>query len=207
MNNFTTPPFSPSEQEKLIQKLEIFKIQGRDKRGHPVFRIIGKLFPARLVSAEAVKKYLEEKIFPSLSEKPFSVVYVHTDVNRGENFPGISALKLIYEAIPVKVRENLVAFYFLHPGLQSRLYLATFGRLHFAGSSGLYGKLRYINRLEFLWDKVRRNEIEIPEFVYDFDEEMECCSTMDYGLESDHPGNGAPTPDSSVSTYSMRCIA
>lgn len=36
---------SQSQQEELVQKLEIFKIQGRDKQGHAILRIIGNLFP------------------------------------------------------------------------------------------------------------------------------------------------------------------
>ncbi|KAL8514871.1 hypothetical protein ACS0TY_013816 [Phlomoides rotata] len=199
---------SQSQQLSLINKLQIFQIQGRDKRGRPILLIIGKLYPARLVSVDSLKKYMEEEIYASLEGRPFSVVYVHTAVSRGENFPGISALKSIYEAIPGKVRDNLDSFYFLHPGIQSRLFLATFGRLLFSG--GLYGKVKYVNRLEFLWEHIKRKGIEIPEFVHDFDEELEGRpTTMDYGLESDHPGivHGAPIFDSTVSTYSMRCIA
>lgn len=37
--------FTEVEQERLIEKLEIFKIQGRDKRGRKILRIIGKFFP------------------------------------------------------------------------------------------------------------------------------------------------------------------
>ncbi|XP_039044367.1 ganglioside-induced differentiation-associated protein 2-like [Hibiscus syriacus] len=134
--------------------------------------------------------------------------YVHTGVQRSENFPGISALKSIYEAIPVDVKDNLQAVYFVHPGLQARLFLATFGRFLFTG--GLYGKLRYVNRVDYLWEHVKRKEIEIPEFVYDHDEDLG-YRPMDYGLESDHPRvHGAPALDSvspSVSIYSMRCIS
>lgn len=65
-----------------------------------------------------------------------------------------------------------------------------------------------MNRLEFLWEHVRRNEIEMPEFVYDHDQELEYRPMLDYGLESDHPRvPGAPSVDSPVSMYSMRCIA
>lgn len=74
----------------------------------------------------------------------------------------------------------------------------------------LYGKLRYVNRLDYLWEHVKRNEVEIPEFVIDHDEDLEYRPTMDYGLESDHPRvyYGAPTVDApAVSTYSMRCIS
>uniref|UniRef100_A0A5B7BCQ1 CRAL-TRIO domain-containing protein n=1 Tax=Davidia involucrata TaxID=16924 RepID=A0A5B7BCQ1_DAVIN len=201
------PSQSESDQEQhLIDKLGIFKIQGRDKQGRNILRIIGKFFPARILSVNVLKKYLEEKIFPRLENGPFSVLYVHTDVERSENFPGISTLRSIYDSIPINVRENLEAVYFVHPGLQARLFLATFGRLMFSG--GFYGKLRYINRLNFLWDHARRNEIEIPDFVYDHDEDLEYRPMMDYGLESDHPRvYGAPAVDSPVPTYSMRCIS
>lgn len=204
--NSSSSILSPSDQQHLLDKLQLFKIQGRDKRGRKVLRVIGKLFPARILSFDALKTYLENKIFPRLEGRPFSVVYVHTDVQRSENFPGISMLRSIYDAIPVNVKDHLEAVYFVHPGLQSRLFLATFGRFLFSG--GLYWKLKYVTRLEFLWDHVRRHVIEIPDFVYDHDEELEYRPMMDYGLESDHPRvYGAPAIDSSVSAYSTRCIA
>lgn len=72
----------------------------------------------------------------------------------------------------------------------------------------LYGKMRYISRTEFLWEHIRKGEIEIPEFVYDHDEELEYRSLMDYGLESDHQrGFDAPAMDTSSSMYSLRCIS
>ncbi|KAI5668783.1 hypothetical protein M9H77_18636 [Catharanthus roseus] len=207
MNFAATSLLSLSEQEKLIDKLEIFTIKGRDKHGVTILQIIGKFFPARTITVEALNKYLAEKVYPRLAERPFSVVYVHTQVNRAENFPGLSRLRSIYEAIPNKVRDNLETVYFLHPGLQSRLFLAIFGSLLFGG--GLYWKVKYVNRLDLLWDKVRRKEIEIPEFVYEHDKELENWPVMDYGLESDHPRGHVSPPmlDSALQVYSMRCIA
>ncbi|XP_047318058.1 rho GTPase-activating protein 68F-like [Impatiens glandulifera] len=197
---------SESDQELLLQKLDVFKIHGRDKRGRKILRIVGKSFPARTVSIDVLKKFLEEKIFPKLENRPFCVVYLHTGVQRSENFPGISALRSIYEAIPLNVRENLESVYFVHPGLQSRLFLATFGRFLFTG--GLYEKLNYVSRLDYLWDHIKRNGIEIPEFVQDHDDDLEYRPMMDYGQESDHPRvYGAPAVDSSEPMYSMRCIS
>ncbi|XVF63592.1 hypothetical protein PTKIN_Ptkin09bG0099100 [Pterospermum kingtungense] len=196
---------SESDQEHLLEKLDVFKVNGRDKRGRKVVLIIGKHFPARMVSFEVVKRYLEEKIYPKLGEKPFSLVYVNSGVQKSENFPGITVLRSIYDAIPTNVKDNLEAVYFLHPGLQARLFLATFGRLFFNG--GLYSKLKYVSRLEFLWDHVRRTEVEIPEFVYDHDEELEYRPMVDYGLESDYARVcTAPSVDP-IPMYSMRCIA
>ncbi|CAK9178365.1 unnamed protein product [Ilex paraguariensis] len=210
MNSSSPSPspllLSQSEQQRLIEKLEIFKIQGKDKHGHKVLRIIGKLFPARIVGVEALKKYLEERVFPSLGEQPFSVVYLDTGANRGENFPGVSVLRSVYNAIPVNVRDNLEAVYFVHPGFQSRLFLASIGLFLFSG--GLYRKLKYVSRLEYLWDNVRKKEIEIPEFVYNHDQELEYYPMIDYGLESDHPRlYDALMVNYAISTYSMRRIA
>lgn len=72
----------------------------------------------------------------------------------------------------------------------------------------LYWKVKYVSRVEFLWEHVRRNEMEMPEFVHDHDEELEYRPLMDYGLESDHrrfyciSSVDAPFP-----VYSMSCIA
>ncbi|KAI3431980.1 CRAL-TRIO domain-containing protein [Psidium guajava] len=205
----TSAALSDSQQHRLLHKLDLFRLQGRDRRGRAVLRVVAKFFPARYVSVEALTKYLEERILPGLEGRKFAVVYVHTGVRRSENCPGISALRSIYEAFPVSVKRNLEAVYFVHPGLQARLFLATFGRLLFAG--GLYEKIRYVNRVEFLWEEVRRKEVELPEFVYEIDDEMEHRPIMaDSGSESDHLRlhHGAPFMDpAAVSSYSMRCIA
>ncbi|PWA34328.1 CRAL-TRIO domain-containing protein [Artemisia annua] len=193
------------EEIKAIHKLSLFKIKGRDKQGRKILRIIGKHFPAKSLTVDVLNQYLNVKVFPKLN-RPFAIVYIHTDVQKSENFPGISALRSVYDAIPINVKQHLEAVYFVHPDLQSRLFLATFGRFIFSG--GLYSKLKYVSRLGYLWEHVRRNEIQIPEFVFDHDEDLEYRPMMDYGIESDHARvYGAPEVDSSVAMYSMRCIS
>ncbi|XP_075517110.1 uncharacterized protein LOC142551647 [Primulina tabacum] len=212
--NGSSSLLSQSEQQKLIKKLDVFKIQGTDKRRLPILRIVGKLFPGKLVGVEALKKFLEAEIFPSLKGRRFSVVYVHSGVNRSENSPGILAMKSIFDAVPAEFGQNVEAVYFLHPSLQCRLFLATFGRILFSGAAaaGFYGKLRYVKKLNLLRNSVRWDKLEMPEFVYEYDEEKEeeYCPKMDFGLESDHPRLStyrAPSLDWTISTYSMRSIA
>ncbi|VFQ88191.1 unnamed protein product [Cuscuta campestris] len=194
------------DQEQLLQDLQVFKIKGKDKRGRKILQIFAKFFPARIVSVDVVNKYLREKVFPELDNRPFAVLYFHTGVEKSENFPGISALRSVYDSIPAPVRQNLEAVYFVHPGLQSRLFLATFGRLIFSG--GLYAKLRYVTRLDYLWEHVRRNAIQIPEYVHDHDADLEYRPMMDYGVETDHTRvYGTPALDTPDPMHSMRCIA
>ncbi|KAK4774080.1 hypothetical protein SAY87_029099 [Trapa incisa] len=198
---------SPLEKQDLIEKSEAFRIRGRDKRGRKILRIVGKFFSGRF-EIEAVVNYLEERIYTRLSKKAFCVVYVHTDITWADNFPGFSALRAIFDSIPPLVRENLAAFHFVHPGLQSRLFLATFGRLLFGG--WLYWKLRYVSRLDQLWEQVRRTEIEIPEFVYDQDDDLGRHPVIDYGLESDHPrayGALVMADSTTIPAFSLRCIS
>lgn len=204
----TSSTLSVAEQEQLIAKLEVFSIQGRSRHGHSILRVIGNVFPAKLVKMEALKRYLEENIFPTLAKSPFSVVYIHTGVERSRNFPGLLALRSICNAIPDQVRENLDKVYFLHPGLQSRLLLSIFFPV--LVGTWLYQKFNFMNRLHLLWREVRRHEIEIPEFVYDHDEELELQhhrSMVDYGIESDQPRNATYfVEESAIAVYSMRCI-
>ncbi|CAD5170551.1 unnamed protein product [Musa acuminata subsp. malaccensis] len=205
---------SVDRAERLLE--EAFKIQGRDKKGRKILRIVGKFFPAReLMGAgqggggeEALQGFLERRVFPEIGGAPFVVVYMHSLVQRSENFPGVAALRSAYEALPAAVRDGLRAVYFVHPGLQARLFFATFGRFLF--SAGLYRKLRYVSRLEFLWEHMRRGEVEVPEFVEDHDEELEHRPLMDYGLvESDHHHRAFDDPaiDSAASMHSLRCIS
>lgn len=165
------PPPQPAVEEeeegifRLLDGLEVFEVQGRDKRGRRILRVVGKFFPgmdfscdsgrfffrfccgggnngrlcvaARVIKPATLVRYLEGRIFPELLGKkgkggPFVVVYVHTYVQRVENFPGVSALRSIYESLSPAVRDNLEAVFFVHPGLQSRLFFATFGRFLFS---------------------------------------------------------------------------
>ncbi|CDP01828.1 unnamed protein product [Coffea canephora] len=200
-------PLEIDQAVEHIQHLDLFEIRGRDNDQRKILRIVGKYFPAKVVSVESVKKYLEKYIFPELEEEPFSIVYFNARVEKKDNFPGISALKSINDAIPVKVRNNLQAVYFVHPGLHSRLFLATFGRFIFTG--GLYGKFKYISWLTYLRQHVRRNQIEIPEFVQDHDRHLELRPTIEYCLEIEHPRPRCSLiqSDSAFDVYSMRCIA
>ncbi|XP_070668857.1 uncharacterized protein [Malus domestica] len=79
----------------------------------------------------ALWKYLKERIFIEIEKKSFDALYVHTGAQRCKNFPGILAVRSIYDAISIDVRQNLEAVYFLHLSLQARLFLTTFGRFFF----------------------------------------------------------------------------
>ncbi|XP_020585577.1 ganglioside-induced differentiation-associated protein 2-like [Phalaenopsis equestris] len=162
--------------------LQILRFEGLDKSGNRILRIVGKYFPATVVSGERLKRFVSHKLTTELPEGPFCILYMHTTV-QNENNPGMFILWRIYEDLPVEYKERLRVIYFLHPGLRSRLAIATLGRLFLSG--GIYWKIKYISRLEFVWADIRKGQVEIPEFVQRHDEVLERRPLTDYGLEAD----------------------
>ncbi|KAI3912671.1 hypothetical protein MKW92_007030 [Papaver armeniacum] len=166
-----------------LDELQIFSLQGFDKSGNRIVRIVGKYFPAPVVSGERLKKYIYHKIFTELSNGPFCILYLHSTVQKEDNNPGLSILRWIYEELPLDYKERLQVLYFVHPGLRSRLVFATLGR--FFLSEGLYWKIKYVSRLQYLWEDMKKNEVEIPEFVANHDDVLEDRPLTDYGIEPD----------------------
>ncbi|GAV91457.1 CRAL_TRIO_2 domain-containing protein [Cephalotus follicularis] len=166
-----------------LELLRFFCLQGTDKSGNRIFRIVGKYFPAPAVSGERLKKYIFHKIGSELPEGPFCIVYIHSTVQKEDNSPGLSILRWIYEDLPLVYKDRLQVVYFIHPGLWSRLVFATLGR--FLLSGGLYWKIKYVSRLQYLWEDIKKCELEIPEFVLSHDKVLEHRPLTDYGIEPD----------------------
>lgn len=49
----------------------------------------------------------------------------------------------------------------------------------------LYWKIKYVSRLQYLWDDIKKGEIEIPDFVRKHDDILEHRPLTDYGIEPD----------------------
>lgn len=199
-----------AEAELLLERSRAITLNGRDKRGRALVRIVGKYFPARALGGRAeaaLRGYVRRRVLPEIGEREFVVVYVHSLVDRGDNFPGVAAIRAAYEALPAAAKERLRAVYFVHPGFQARLFFATLGRFLF--SSGLYEKLRYMSRLEYLWEHVSKGEMEVPECARRHDEELERRPLMDYGIEATDRRCmfDAASMDTSASLHSLRCIS
>ncbi|KAL5743785.1 hypothetical protein ACOSP7_026647 [Xanthoceras sorbifolium] len=166
-----------------LESLQFFRLEGSDKSRNRIFRIVGKYFPAPVVSGERLKRYIFHKIINELPEGPFCIVYMHTNVQKEDNSPGVTILRWIYEELPSNIKDRLQVMYFIHPGLLSRLVFATLGRFFLSG--GLYWKLKYVSRLQYLWNDIKKGEVEIPEFVQSHDDILEHRPLTDYGIEPD----------------------
>lgn len=94
--------------------------------------------PAIVVSAERLKRYVIQKINMDLAEGPFCILYMHSKVQSGDNNPGMSILRWIYEELPSNAKDQLKVVYFLHPGIRSWLAMATLGRWFLSGGSDFF---------------------------------------------------------------------
>ncbi|KAI3750337.1 hypothetical protein L2E82_20971 [Cichorium intybus] len=167
-----------------LDALQFFRLESSsDKSGNRIFRIVGKYFPAPVIHGEWLKKYIIYKISTELPQGPFCIVYMHSTVRKEYNNPGITILRWIYEDLPSDFKDRLQVLYFVHPGIRSRLLMATLGR--FLLSGGLYWKVKYVSRLQYLWEDMKKGSIEIPDFVAEHDEVLENRPLTDYGIEPD----------------------
>ncbi|GER57194.1 ganglioside-induced differentiation-associatedprotein 2 [Striga asiatica] len=183
------PSYLPSaDDENLdfsdLEALQFFRLdRGSDKSGNRIFRVVGKYFPAPVVTEERLKKYVFHKILTEMPDGKFCIVYMHSTVQKDDNSPGLTILRWIYEELPGDCKDRLQVVYFIHPGIRSRLVFATLGR--FLLSGGLYWKIKYVSRLQYLWQDVKQGEVEIPEFVQEHDDILEHRPLTDYGIEPD----------------------
>ncbi|KAH7296477.1 hypothetical protein KP509_26G024400 [Ceratopteris richardii] len=165
-----------------LDELQFLSTEGIDRCGRRILRIVAKFVPAPVIDRSRLQDYVLYKLFTEVPQEPFCIIYFHAQAKWSENCPGIFNLRSIYEAIPQDFRQRLEAIYVVHPGAFSRMILATFGRLL---SDGLYDKVKYISRLEFLWYDVRMGQVEVPEFVCKHDNLLEERPLMDYWIETD----------------------
>ncbi|XP_010543523.1 PREDICTED: ganglioside-induced differentiation-associated-protein 2 [Tarenaya hassleriana] len=201
------PQYLGDEDFSDLDVLQFFCLQGSDKSGNRIFRIVGKYFPARVVSGERLKKYILQKIHNELPEGPFCIAYMHSTVQKEDNSPGITILRWIYEDLSSDIKDRLQVVYFIHPGLRSRLVIATLGRFLLTG--GLYWKIKYVSRMQYLWDDIKKGEVEIPDFVKSHDDVLEHRPLTDYGIEPDpfHLTEVPSTSSFSLSRYENRWVS
>ena len=84
---------------------------------------------APAVDVERLKVYMLQKLHHELQPGLYVIVYFHTAVQRSDNYPGLWALRDIYETLPNQLKHRMQAVYVVHPGLRSRVVLATLGRI------------------------------------------------------------------------------
>ncbi|XP_022638891.1 ganglioside-induced differentiation-associated protein 2 isoform X3 [Vigna radiata var. radiata] len=140
---------------------------GVDSDGHPVMVVVGAHFLLRCLDLERFVLHVVKEFEP-LIQKPFSIVYFHSAASL-QIQPDLGWMRRLQQILGRKHQRNLHAIYVLHPtfGLKA----AVFGLQLFVDNV-VWKKVVYVDRLLQLFRYVPREQLTIPDFVFQHDLEV-----------------------------------
>ncbi|XP_047321826.1 protein GDAP2 homolog [Impatiens glandulifera] len=176
------PPLSAAEEYSLhsrylakanslnlseIAEMKIVYRGGVDSEGHPVMVIVGAHFLLRCLDLERFVLYVVKEFEP-LIQKPYTLVYLHSAASLQVQ-PDLGWMRRLQQILGRKHQKNLHAIYVLHPtfGLKA----AVMG-LQLLVDSVVWKKVVYVDRLLQLFKYVPREQLTIPDFVFQHDLEV-----------------------------------
>ncbi|CAL9146853.1 unnamed protein product [Musa hybrid cultivar] len=176
------PPLSAAEEYSLhsrylakanslnlsdIAEMKIVYRGGVDSEGRPVMVVIGAHFLLRCLDLERFVLYVIKELEP-LIQKPYSIVYIHSAASLQVQ-PDLGWMKRLQQILGRKHKRNLHAIYVLHPTLGLRT--AVFALQLFVDGE-VWKKVVYVDRLLQLFRYVPREQLTIPDFVFQHDLEV-----------------------------------
>ncbi|KAL3511072.1 hypothetical protein ACH5RR_030473 [Cinchona calisaya] len=176
------PPLSAAEEYSLhsrylskanslnlseIAEMKIVYRGGVDSEGRPVMVVVGAHFLLRCLDLERFVLYVVKEFEP-LIQKPYSIVYFHSAASLQAQ-PDLGWIRRLQQILGRKHQRNLHAIYVLHPtfGLKA----AIFG-MQVAVDNVVWKKVVYVDRLLQLFRYVPREQLTIPDFVFQHDLEV-----------------------------------
>ncbi|XP_014509764.1 protein GDAP2 homolog isoform X1 [Vigna radiata var. radiata] len=150
-----------------IAEMKIVYRGGVDSDGHPVMVVVGAHFLLRCLDLERFVLHVVKEFEP-LIQKPFSIVYFHSAASL-QIQPDLGWMRRLQQILGRKHQRNLHAIYVLHPtfGLKA----AVFGLQLFVDNV-VWKKVVYVDRLLQLFRYVPREQLTIPDFVFQHDLEV-----------------------------------
>ncbi|CAH1799843.1 unnamed protein product [Owenia fusiformis] len=170
-----------TEDLSEIAALRCFYHSGVDRMGRPVVIFVGRNFASDKVDLVKALLYFINLMEPLVSQ-PYVMVYLHTLTSR-DNQPHMGFLKEVYYLVDDKYRDNLRALYVVHPTVWTRLmswFVTTFS------ISGIRNKVHSLPGVEYLYTKIRPDQLDIPAFVLDHDIQLNGtnyynCEALEHG--------------------------
>lgn len=176
------PPLTAAEEDSLharylarsnavnlseIAEMKILYRGGVDAEGRPVLVVVGAHFLLRCLDLERFVLYVVKE-FEQLMQRPYSIVYFHSAAAL-QMQPDLGWMKRLQQILGRKHRKNLHAIYVLHPtfGLKA-IVLA----LQLFVEREVWRKVVYVERLLQLFKYVPREQLTIPDFVFQHDLEV-----------------------------------
>ncbi|KQK23624.1 hypothetical protein BRADI_1g75010v3 [Brachypodium distachyon] len=176
------PPLSAAEEYSLhsrylakanslnlseIAEMKIIYRGGVDSEGRPIMVVVGAHFLLRCLDLERFVLYVVKEFEP-LIQKPYSIVYFHSAASLQVQ-PDLGFMKRLQQMLGRKHQRNLHAIYVLHPTLGLRTAILA---LQLFVDGDVWKKVVYVDRLMQLFRYVPREQLTIPDFVFQHDLEV-----------------------------------
>lgn len=176
------PPLSAAEEYSLhsrylakanslnlseIAEMKIVYRGGVDSEGRPVMVVVGAHFLLRCLDLERFVLHVVKEFEP-LIQKPYSIVYFHSAASLQVQ-PDLGFIRRLQQILGRKSQRNLHAIYVLHPtfGLKAAVFA-----LQLLVDNVVWKKVVYVDRLLQLFRYVPREQLTIPDFVFQHDLEV-----------------------------------
>ncbi|KAF4368207.1 hypothetical protein CsatB_020060 [Cannabis sativa] len=176
------PPLSAAEEYSLhsrylakanslnlseIAEMKIVYRGGVDSEGRSVMVVVGAHFLLRCLDLERFVLHVVKEFEP-LIQKPYSIVYIHSAASL-QIQPDLGFIRRLQQILGRKSQRNLHAIYVLHPtfGLKAAVFA-----LQLLVDNVVWKKVVYVDRLLQLFRYVPREQLTIPDFVFQHDLEV-----------------------------------
>ena len=154
-----------SENLNDIAKMRILYQAGHDSMGRPILVFIANHLPPRNSDQERVLLYMIREM-DGLVTRDYVFVYVHTLLH-SSNQPSFGWIRQMYATLFTrKYKKNLKALYVVHPTFWLKtlfFFLTPFV------SKKFWVKLQQIDTLHDLYTFIPQNQLDLPDFVIQFD--------------------------------------
>ncbi|KAK3442956.1 protein GDAP2 homolog isoform X1 [Eucalyptus grandis] len=176
------PPLSVAEEYSLhsrylskansvnlseIAEMKIVYRGGVDSEGRPVMVVVGAHFLLRCLDLERFVLYVVKE-FEAVIKKPYTIVYFHSAASL-QLQPDLGWMRRMQQILGRKHQRNLHAIYVLHPTFHLK---ATTFALQLFVDNVVWKKVVYVDRLLQLFRYVPREQLTIPDFVFQHDLEV-----------------------------------
>ncbi|XVF85858.1 hypothetical protein PTKIN_Ptkin17bG0151600 [Pterospermum kingtungense] len=176
------PPLSAAEEYSLhsrylakanslnlseIAEMKIVYRGGVDSEGRPVMVVVGAHFLLRCLELERFVLYVVKEFEP-LIQKPYTIVYLHSAASL-QIRPDLGWMKRLQQILGRKHQRNLHAIYVLHPTFHLKTSIFA---LQMFVDNVVWKKVVYVDRLLQLFRYVPREQLTIPDFVFQHDLEV-----------------------------------
>ncbi|KAH1059859.1 hypothetical protein AAZX31_02G108200 [Glycine max] len=173
------PPLSAAEEYSLhsrylskakslnlseIAEMKIIYRGGVDSEGRPVMVVVGAHFLLRCLDLERFVLYVVKE-FELIMQKPYTIVYFHS-ASSLQMQPDLGWMRRLQQILGRKHQHNLHAIYVLHPTLGLKLTVLALQLL----VDNM--KVVYVDRLLQLFRYIPREQLTIPDFVFQHDLEV-----------------------------------